>query len=117
MEALAPMPIENWIVEFTRHCVERFRERFCPALDLLAAEARIEQVLDYARLEPWPPSWVVAPEPAAAYLVVGDDLALPLVERGSEVLVARTCLPRGGITRAARERRNERRARRGRARR
>ena len=117
MEALAPSRTGSWTVELTHHCVERFRERFCPALDLSAAESRLERVLDHARLEPSAPAWVVAtPRPAAAYLVVGDDLAVPLAERTAEpgVLVGLTCLARGGITHAARARRNRRRGRRGR---
>ena len=116
MEALAQSPTESWTVELTRHCVERYRERFCPALDLVAAESRLEQVLDFARLEPHAPAWVVPnAKPTAAYLIVGDDLAVPLVETGSRssVMVAVSCLARGGIPQSARERRNARRRRRG----
>jgi hypothetical protein len=112
MEALAHT--ETWTVELTAHCVERFRERFCPGLDLEAAEDRLANLLDHARFDVRPPTWLVQmPRPAAAYLVVGDDLALPLLERGSRsgVFVALTCLARGGITHAARARRKEHRAR------
>lgn len=115
MEALARIPTETWTIELTEHCVEQYRERFCPALDIEVAEDRLERLLDHARLEPDPPHWVVPMPgpPAAAYLVVADDLALPLVERVSspDVLFALTCLPRGGITHAARARRNRARAR------
>ena len=70
-----------------------------------------------------PPDWLAQKmlQEADAYLIVGNDLVLPLADVGSlgEEFVAKTCLDRGGISEPARKARNERarrRARRGDAR-
>lgn len=67
------------------------------------------------------PEWVHDPvvpreETAVQWLLLGDDVALPLVDRRGQ-LVAITCLAKGGVSAAAREKRTERRRRRGRAKR
>ena len=113
MDTLAPSLSGRWTVELTRHAIARFREWFCPALDLVGAEERLLTVLDHARLQPEPPPWVVPnSRKTAGYLVLGDDLALPLMDiHRDRTLVAVTCIPRGGITSGMRARRNQRRRR------
>src|SRR5687767_639248 len=110
---LATAPIDGrWTIELSLHAIKRFRERFCPALDLVGAEGRLVEVLDHAQLEPDAPSWVVPnARHTDAYLVLGD-MALPLVRIPDGALLALTCVPRGGITSGARARRNRPRRRR-----
>jgi len=59
-----------------------------------------------------PPEWMARTmrQEADAYLIIGQDLVLALVTAGplGETLIAKTCIPRGGISEAARRRRNER---------
>ena len=68
-----------------------------------------------------PPAWLAQKmlQSADAYLIVGNDLVLPLAEFDSlgQRFVAKTCISRGGISEPARKRRNERGRRRRAARR
>ena len=102
----------NLEVTLTHHCVGRFHERFRPALDQIRARAELEALIEHGRISEDPPEWMARTmrQGADAYLVVGEDLVLPLVAAGplGEWLIAKTCIPRGGISEAARRRRNER---------
>lgn len=99
-------------VRLSQHCVERFHERFRPALDVIRARAELELLLEQGEIAPDPPEWMARKmrQRADAYLIVGDDLVLPLECIGytSEELVAKTCIDRGGISELARRGRNER---------
>jgi hypothetical protein len=99
-------------LSLTRHCVERFHERFRPALDHVRARAELELLIEHGELSEQPPEWMARTmrQEADAYLIVGNDLVIPLVQGGplGEELVAKTCIPRGGISDPARRRRNER---------
>ena len=105
------------LVELTAHSVARFHERVRPALSPAAAEDELARLLSFARIVPEPPTWLAATarQSADAYAVVGD-IVLPLVATGNDVLVAKSCIPRGGISEIARQRRNARRQRRERCR-
>jgi hypothetical protein len=85
-------------VAVTDHAVSRYQERVRPGLGFDAAEAELLHVLPFARVEAVAPSWRVGPleHPVAAWAMVGDGIAFPLV-RGSEpgLLVAVTCLTQG----------------------
>lgn len=102
----------NHEVTLTHHCVGRFHERFRPALDQIRARAELEALIEHGRIADEPPEWMARTmrQEADAYLVVGEDLVLPLVAAGplGERLIAKTCIPRGGISEAARRRRNDR---------
>ena len=107
-------------VALTNHCVCRFHERFRPALDQIRARAELEMLIEHGEVAEEPPEWMARKmrQEADAYLIVGNDLVLPLAAAGPlGELVAKTCLDRGGISERARTRRNERgrarRARRG----
>lgn len=106
-------------VRLSRHCVERFHERFRPALDVIGARHELERLLEHSEIAAEPPEWMARKmrQRSDAYLIVGDDLVLPLdtIGHSSEELIAKTCIDRGGISEHARRRRNERgRARRAR---
>ncbi len=102
-------------VMLSPHCVERFHERFRPALDEIRARRELEMLLALGEIDDEPPEWLSQKmrQEADAYLIVGNDLVLPLVSMGpaGERLLAKTCIPRGGISEKARRRRNERRRR------
>lgn len=99
-------------VRLSRHCVERFHERFRPALDLIRARAELERLIEHGEIAGEPPEWMAQKmrQSSDAYLIVGDDLVLPLdcIGYRAEELIAKTCIDRGGISEAARRRRNER---------
>jgi hypothetical protein len=102
-------------VAVTDHAVARYRERVKPGLSLGDAEAELLHVLPFARLEAEMPGWHVAPleQPVAAWAMLGDGIAFPLVH-GSQpgVLVAVTCLTHGCRSEEALVVRRERKARR-----
>jgi hypothetical protein len=108
-------------VTLTHHCVGRFHERFRPALDQVRARQELKQLIEHGELAAEPPDWMARTmrQETDAYLIVGNDLVLPLVAAGpvGEKLIAKTCIPRGGISEQARQRRNERDRRRRAARR
>jgi hypothetical protein len=95
-------------ITFSRHAVERYRERAFPAADLELAESRLEALATSAHLVSRPPLWHAgrASEKAELYLVIGD-LVFPIVRTariGS--WMAKTCIARGGISEETRRRRN-----------
>jgi hypothetical protein len=101
-------------VSLSRHCIERFRARFRPALDAATAGAELEAILPCGRIAVEPPPWLAdrRREPDA-YLLLGDDVAMPLMRSGTTgQFHAVTCLSRGSISPAERERRNAKRTRR-----
>ncbi len=106
-------------VTLSSHCVERFHERFRPALDQIRARRELEMLLALGEINDEPPEWLAQKmlQEAVAYLIVGNDLVLPLAEGPAERFVAKTCLDRSGISEPARKRRNERGRRRRAARR
>lgn len=104
----------------SEHAVDRYLERVKPALDLAAASEDLvrmaqscgEIVEDY-------PDWVFnlrelvgddyfdseLEHRHVAVLMLGDDIALPLVERRNDLLAV-TCLSRAGLPEGARAYRN-----------
>ena len=106
------MTEDNPGVMLSPHCVERFHERFRPALDEIRARRELEMLLMHGEISDQPPEWLAETmlQTADAYLIVGNDLVLPLASLGplGERFVAKTCIPRGGISEPARRRRNER---------
>lgn len=97
-------------IELTVHAVERFHERVRPGLSRAAAEEELAFLLALATVTCEPPAWVRerAVRRADCHAVMGD-VVLPLYACGG-VLVATTCIARGGLSARARQRRNARRA-------
>lgn len=86
-------------VFLTDHAVERFPERFRPGLNFKQTRAELVQLLSIGELSSSPPEWFrPGPEENPSFLMVGDDMVLPLREQGSNKLVAITCLGRGTIS-------------------
>lgn len=97
-------------ITFSRHAVERYRERGFPAADLDLAQARLNALATSARIASTPPRWYTAKarQEAELYLVIGD-LVFPLVRTAADAAdgwIAKTCVARGGISVEARRRRN-----------
>lgn len=94
-------------IRFTQHALDRFVERVRPAISTRRAalrEMRRLAVLS-GHVTDAPPVWLPHSRPADAWLLVGDDIALPLhVCRGR--LVATSTLVRGCLTAGEREHRN-----------
>jgi hypothetical protein len=112
MDALATPPLssappDTGPVELSSHARERYRERVKPALGFETAGRELFALLTLGKIVPEAPGWLAARQctVAEAYLVIGDDLVLPLA-RSESGWVAKTCIARGGISAPARERRN-----------
>lgn len=99
------------VVELSKHCVERWRDRVRPGLDVDSARRELVGVLGCAggTVVDIAPDWsgLAAPDSRTSYLVVGDDLVLVLIELGDHLL-AKTCVPRGSIAPWERMRRRNR---------
>lgn len=97
-------------IHLSQHAIDRFHERVRPGLDRAAAEDALAQLALLGTIESEPPEWLARRQRqrAACYLVAGD-VVLPLdpYRRDPRVLVALTCVARGGISELARQRRNE----------
>lgn len=101
-------------IEPSPHCIDRYAEVFLPCGDHPAALDRLNRVTERnGVLCDKRPAWVTpmgGGDEAVAYVEVSGILALPLVPRGrSGVFVAKTCIARGCITHAERDRRRRRR--------
>ena len=94
-------------IEISHHCVDRFHERFRPALDLIKAREQLEMLVAlHAVHADEPPDWFAERmlERADSYLIIGDDMVIPLARLGhrDELLLAKTCIGRGGVSDLAR---------------
>jgi len=90
------------------HAVEQYRERVKPGLDPDGARAELEQLCTLGRIETDAPGWVNAARPAAYYLLLGDQIVLPLAPQ-ADTWVATTCVTQRTLTptrRAAKSARN-----------
>jgi hypothetical protein len=99
-------------ITITKHCVERWRDRFRPGLDPKAAEAELRLVIHHGEFEDSPPEWsgLQQPDSHTSFLVIGNDMVIVLLERGRD-LVAKTCISRGTISPGERQRRGSSRSR------
>jgi hypothetical protein len=105
-----PAGIARPALGLTRHAVERFQERVRPGLDLEAAQQGLARLVGLGEISDRAPAWLACRmhKRSALYLVVGD-VVLPLARGNGGRLIALTCLVRGGLSQAARHRRNQRR--------
>lgn len=88
------------------HAVRRYHERVRPGLDLTMAGRELRKLIHGARLHPDGPAWTTARPKTVAWILLGDDIALPLVNAGPGRLMAVTCLTRGGLSPETRAHRN-----------
>jgi hypothetical protein len=112
METLTATGIELADLELSAHACARYVERIRPALERDAAARELARLIwEQGRIVADPPAWLAErqrAEPADAYVLVGDELVLPLRVAGGRfpVAVAVTCLYRTGISELTRQRRN-----------
>ena len=74
------MKSPNRGINLTHHCVVRFLERSRPALDVLRAREELEILVGVGDVTDQPPNWFAAgtASDSDAYLIVGEDLVIPL---------------------------------------
>lgn len=102
-------------IDLTHHCVERYHQRSRPALELLAAREELEILVGVGEVAEAPPPWFAAgaATESDAYLLIGEDLVIPLrQDRHGEGMVGTTCVARNVPSEATRARWNRRKARR-----
>ena len=75
----------------SRHAAERYRRRVRPGLDLDAARAELERLRATSEISTVAPGWLHAAEPAVRYLLLGEDIVLPVVPQGGG-WIATTCV-------------------------
>ncbi len=102
-------------IMFTRHALDRYRERVQPALGYREVVDAVRRILAHGRISGEAPSWLAQRQRTSSshYLEIGD-VVFPL--RGGVAangrLVAVTCIARGGISAPARQRRKAKNQRR-----
>lgn len=109
---LPSRPTGSGPVRLSPHAVDRYNERVKPALGRADAEAELERLIAHGETVRRSPEWMRWTQATfnERYLVIAGDLVLPLRRCGT-AWVAVTCLARGCISEASRERRNRHRAR------
>ena len=114
-----PVSIVLESVVISDHAVQRYQERVRPGLDEAAARAELERLRAAATVVRDPPAWLHAADQAPCYLLLGDDVVLPLLRQSGGGWVASTCVPKSTLTvqrRAAKTARRKSLGARGRAR-
>lgn len=104
----------TYTIQISSHAAERFNERVRPALTADAAADEFARIALVGTVSEAPPPWHLrnCAQITPFYLEVADIL-VPLKPHWSEpgVLVATTCIPKGSLSDASRERRTARRRR------
>jgi hypothetical protein len=96
-------------VRFSAHAVDRYCERVAIAIDPASAQRHITNLVAVAEISARPPEWLAekTKQESELYLTLGWDVAFPLArDTAGHSLIAKTCLTRGSISEATRERRN-----------
>jgi hypothetical protein len=96
-------------VAVSAHAVEQYRDRVKPGLDSDAARAELEQLCALGLIQTEPPGWVNPARPAAYYLLLGDQIVLPLAPQ-ADAWVATTCVAQRTLTPTRRAAKSARKA-------
>jgi len=96
-------------VTVSEHAVEQYRDRVKPGLDSDAARAELEQLCALGLIQTEAPGWVNPARPAARYLLLGDEVVLPLAPQ-AEAWVATTCVAQRTLTPTRRAAKSARKA-------
>jgi hypothetical protein len=111
-----PSPAELAAVVFSDHSCVRFRDRVLPAKSVIDARKELARIQrdGLAEVSDVPPAWLKREDnpdlgKTDGYLMIGSDIAMPLVRVASGALVAQTALIRGGIGDGMRAYRNRHR--------
>jgi hypothetical protein len=97
------------MVELTGHSIERFRERCRPALDFAAAKRELKRlVASHAVVDAEPPEWFAgrARMSAEAFIVISEEIVLPVRTSSTRYAFAVTCVTRTGLSDKSRAYRN-----------
>ena len=101
----APNPEQ---VTVSGHAVEQYRDRVRPGLDPDGARGELEQLCTLGRIQTQAPGWVNPARPAAYYLLLGDQIVLPLAPQAA--WVATTCVTQRTLTPTRRAAKSARKA-------
>ena len=85
-------PAETVLI--SAHAAEQYRHRFRPGLDPDAARAELERLRATGEISTVAPAWLNAAKPAPHYLLLGDDVVLPVLLRRWGGWIATTCVGR-----------------------
>jgi hypothetical protein len=96
-------------VRISQHAVQRYRERIKPGLDEAGARVELERLRAVGTVVREPPRWLHAADRAPCYLLLGDDVALPLLRVADGGWIASTCVPKSTLTVNRREAKTARR--------
>jgi hypothetical protein len=105
------LPADSVAVNFSGHARERFAERVRDGVTRAAVRRELSLMLAAPTVTTKRPEWMLDSEhDAAAYLMLGPDVAAPLVRHADGELVATTVTFRGLVGPERRAGRNERKA-------
>jgi len=96
-------------VAVSAHAVEQYRDRVKPGLDSDAARTELEQLCALGLIQTEAPGWVNPARPAAYYLLLGDQIVLPLAPQ-ADTWVATTCVAQRTLTPTRRAAKSARKA-------
>jgi hypothetical protein len=96
-------------VTVSAHAVEQYRDRVKPGLDSDAARTELEQLCALGLIQTEAPGWVNPARPAAYYLLLGDQIVLPLAPQ-ADAWVTTTCVAQRTLTPARRAAKSARKA-------
>jgi hypothetical protein len=91
------------------HAVEQYRDRVKPGLDPDAARAELEQLCTLGLIQIEAPGWVNPAKRATSYLLLGDQIVLPLAPQ-ADAWVATTCVAQRTLTPTRRAAKSARKA-------
>jgi hypothetical protein len=91
------------------HAVEQYRDRVKPGLDPDAARAELEQLCTLGLIQTEAPGWVNPAKRATNYLLLGDQIVLPLAPQ-ADAWVATTCVAQRKLTPTRRAAKSARKA-------
>ena len=97
MSAVSPPAPSPEQVTVSAHAVEQYRDRVKPGLDPDGARAELEELRALGRIQTKAPGWVNAARPAVYYLLLGEQIVLPLAPQ-ADAWVATTCVTQRTLT-------------------
>ena len=109
VSAVSPPSPKPKQVTVSEHAVEQYRDRVKPGLDPDAARAELEQLCALGLIQTEPPGWVNPARPAAYYVLLGDQIVLPLAPQ-ADAWVATTCVAQRTLTPTRRAAKSARKA-------
>ena len=109
VSAVSPSSPDPKQVTVSAHAVRQYRDRVKPGLDSGAARAELEQLCALGLITPEAPAWVNPARPAAYYLLLGDQIVLPLAPQ-TDAWVATTCVAQRTLTPTRRAAKSARKA-------